>query len=255
LINPEQFKDVPLMVKTAAVIFICLFIRSAFTSAGLSYPLNKIEQENHAPVVKIITPENNNSFASGSRVQFSIAVEDKEDGSSRYDEINPKEVLLSVKYVSNTEALKKALKNPVQLDAPGLAAMRISNCFNCHNFDNKLNGPSFREISMKYQPIVASLEMLIKSIRDGSSGVWGKVPMPSHPELNHQEIQDIAKWITQLASHDDIDYYIGTEGFFHLPFTPAGRKSLYLLTASYVDHGTSNAGRLRGQSEIVISSR
>ncbi len=61
--------------------------------------MSKKQIENHAPIVKILSPKNNSSYSSNSAIPYEISVSDKEDGESKYQEINPKEVFLEIKYV------------------------------------------------------------------------------------------------------------------------------------------------------------
>ena len=213
-----------------------------------------IQQQNTAPVVKIINPKNKAVVNAAAPVNYSIEVSDKEDGDSKYDEINVKEVLLKVEHISDTAMLAAVLQEPVQKDAAGLAAIRTSNCFNCHNFNNKLIGPSFNDIGKKYAANATSTALLQKHILEGSTGVWGNVSMPSHPELNKEQAANMVQWILQIAADDNTDYYIGTTGAFQIL---ASKKGAYLLTASYTDHGLENAAsqRLKGEDKTVIYSR
>jgi cytochrome c len=239
------------MVKASVFIFIfesIIFLLSATDFAATSK--KNQSQQNHPPVVKITSPANNTTVAPGAQIHYSVTVADKEDGDSKFDELNPKEVLLEVKYFSNESKLSAELNKPAQNDPPGLAAMRISNCFNCHSFDTKVIGPSFDDINKKYKPTPVNAAQLEKSIRDGSSGIWGNVKMPMHPELNNEQIQNMVQWIMQNASAANVDYYIGTEGSFSLP----AKSGVFLLTASYTDHGipTDSTHRLKGQDAIVV---
>lgn len=230
--------------------YIVLIILMAYTASN--FARTKMQQQNHSPIIKIITPKNNGNFAPGAQVNYSITVADKEDGDSKFDEINIKQVLLYVKYVSDESRLNKLLNTAVENDEPGLAAIRLSNCFNCHAFDSKVIGPSFNDINKRYKPIADNIALLEKRIREGSAGVWGKVAMPSHPELTQEQIQSMVKWITHNAIATDETYYIGTEGIFKLPIKPG----VYLLTASYLDHGLKEGDEknLKGQDRIVIRS-
>ena len=245
------------MLKRSISVFISvLFIFLFYTIANLASPFKKERsyQQNTAPAVKIISPANNSIVTAGSLLHYSIAVSDKEDGESKYEEINPKEVLLEVTYNSNASTLIEALNKPVQKDAPGLAAIRTSNCFNCHGFDKKVIGPTFIQISKRYKPTASNMALLEKRIHDGSSGIWGKESMPTHPELSDEQIKNMVKWIMQDGPGSATHYYIGTEGSFSLKIPPAASNNgAYLLTASYTDHGINNTGqRLKGQDAIII---
>jgi len=243
------------MTKVSAIVFtIISFIFLLASAINSATPFKKIQtQQDHAPVIKMTSPANNSTFAPGTQVRYSVTVSDQEDGDSKYDEINQKEVLLEVKYINDESKLSAELNKAVQNDPPGLAAIRTSNCFNCHSFNSKSIGPSFSDINKKYKPVSTDMALISKRIHEGSSGVWGDVKMPSHPELSNEQIQSIVQWIMQNASAPGVDYYIGTEGSFSLP----AKHGVFLLTASYTDHGTEadSTHRLKGQDVIVIRAK
>ena len=218
----------------------------------------KAQQENQPPIVKIITPKNSSTFDFDTPVNYSISVADKEDGNSKYDEINVKEVLLEVRHIKDKSKLSAIINKGSQPDAPGIAIMRTSNCFNCHNFNGKGIGPSFYEISKKYPATKPNIDTLIKHIKDGSTSTWGKEKMPTHPELTSEEIKTTVQWMLKHATDADLNYYIGTEGSFRIKSTAAKSKGIYMLTASYVDHrskASPGKQRLKGQDIIVITSK
>jgi cytochrome c len=238
-------------------IFALLFLYS-FININ-NHSIKNSQQQNQPPIVKIITPKNSSTFDFDTPVNYSISVSDKEDGNSKYDEINVKEVLLEVRHIKDKSKLSVILNKGSQPDAPGIAIMRTSNCFNCHNFNGKAIGPSFFEISKKYPANKPNIDTLIKHIKDGSSGTWGKEKMPTHPEFTSEEIKTTVQWILKHAADADVNYYIGTEGLFHIKAPTASKPNgIYLLTASYVDHGAKAAPgkqRLKGQDMIVINSK
>jgi cytochrome c len=217
---------------------------------------NKTQQQNTPPVVKIISPQNNSSFDTNSPVRYKINVSDKEDGDSRYDEINVKQVLLEVRYLADKSKLPAILKEGVQPDAPGIAIMRTSNCFNCHNFNGKSIGPSFYEIGKRYPATKSTVDSLVKHIKDGSSGIWAKEKMPTHPELTNDEIKSTVLWILKHADDPDVAYYIGAMGVFLIkPPVASKPNGVYILTASYVDDGLKGAPgkqRLKREDEVML---
>ncbi|TKK71583.1 c-type cytochrome [Ilyomonas limi] len=245
------------MKKTQVFVCLSMVLISFLYATAYSKKFNKpfiIQQQNTVPVVKIINPKNKAVVNAASPVNYSITVSDKEDGDSKYDEINVKEVLLEVQYVSDTSALTKMMSESVQKDMAGLAAIRTSNCFNCHNFNSKLIGPSFNDIGKKYASNAANTALLQKHILEGSTGVWGNVSMPSHPELNKEQAANIVQWILQITTDNNTDYYVGTTGTFQIR---SNKKGAYLLTGSYTDHGVENnaAQQLKGQDRIIIYSK
>jgi cytochrome c len=199
-------------------------------------------QDNHPPVVKIMAPTE--APGGGGQMHYVVSVSDKEDGDSKYDEINGKEVLMEVRYVKDEASVRAMLKKAVKDGPPGLTMIRTNNCFNCHNFDGKGIGPSFYDISKRYPLTAANISQVGRRVREGSSGVWGKVSMPTHPELKQEEAEVIVRWILQNGAKQDVSYYVGIDGNFKVS---QGLKGAYLLTASYVDHG-----KKEGQDRVVV---
>ncbi|WP_299466231.1 c-type cytochrome [Mucilaginibacter sp.] len=202
--------------------------------------------------MKIIAPKTNGNFDWDTQVNYQINVADKEDGDSKYEEINGMEVLLEVKYTDSKTKLPATTK--ATPDAPGLAVIRTSNCFSCHSFNGKLIGPSFHDIGVKYPVTSANIDLLTKRIKEGSAGIWGKVSMPTHPELTADEAASTVKWILKQANDPNVSYYTGTEGAFRT--RPAGteKKGTYILTASYTDHGLKGGTgkRLKGEDVVIL---
>src|SRR6478735_5453471 len=132
-------KKMQVFIAVLVVLISFLYVTAYSKKSNKSFNI----QQNNAPVVKIVSPTNRAVVNATSQVNYSITVSDKEDGDSKYDEINVKEVLLEVKYITDTSTLSAMLNASVQNDVAGLAAIRASNCFNCHNFTNKVLGPSF----------------------------------------------------------------------------------------------------------------
>ena len=210
------------------------------------------QQDNRRPVIRFITPKNGATYSLHSRVPYSLSISDPEDGESKYEEISRNQVLLKVQYVSG-DALPSASGRTISEDPPGLVGILGSNCLNCHAFKSKLIGPSFHEISKKYQAGEPDMALMVSRIKNGSSGVWGPIVMPGHPELSDREIEEMLLWITKDASLDLMDYYTGTEGSFMLkPAAESDKKGAIVLTASYTDQGIEGQERLKGEDRITI---
>jgi cytochrome c len=213
----------------------------------------KMQQANTPPVVKIISPQNNSIVERDAQITYKISVSDKQDGDSKFDEINAKEVLLEVRRVVNKS--KTGVNTSIQSDAQGLTVIMTSNCINCHSFNSKSIGPSFYEINKRYPATKANTDTLIKRIREGSSGIWGgKEKMPTHPELTIAETKSAVQWIFKNVADPNVSYYTGLEGFFRIQ---ENTKSTYILTASYTDHGLKDVPgkRLRGQHVVTIQTK
>jgi cytochrome c len=68
-------------------------------------------------------------------------------------------------------------------------------CLTCHQVDRKLVGPSYKEIAAKYRNDKNAMASLSKSVRSGSQGKWGQVPMPPNATVSDKEAQVLVKWI------------------------------------------------------------
>jgi cytochrome c len=78
----------------------------------------------------------------------------------------------------------------------GLALEAKSDCATCHKLDEKLVGPSFREIAAKYTE--KDIDMLAGKVINGGAGNWGQVPMTPHPQLSQDDAKTIVKYILLL---------------------------------------------------------
>lgn len=79
--------------------------------------------------------------------------------------------------VEEDVATKKVITDPI---AEGKSLIEGSDCLGCHKTDERLIGPSYKEVAQKYENTPENVEMLAGKIIKGSSGVWGDVPMPAH---------------------------------------------------------------------------
>ena len=75
---------------------------------------------------------------------------------------------------------------------------KAKNCTACHGVDNKLLGPSFKDIAAKYKGDEAASATLQGKIKKGGGGVWGDVPMPPNPAVSDDEAASLVKWIMSL---------------------------------------------------------
>lgn len=216
-------------------------------------------QENQPPSVKINIPGDHGEFQWDGLINYSISVTDKEDGSSSFEEIPTHEVLLKVVYFPDSTAIKKYLRaNAAGNDPQGLSLIKTSDCFNCHAAASKLIGPSFQLIAAKYSG-TASVEDLAGKLIKGSTGTWGNVPMPPHPNLSVADAKAIVLWILNHNRDPDATFYPGLQGAFRSRQKPSGdaSKAVYLLTASYTDHGLKAAPGTakKGTHTILLRAR
>jgi cytochrome c len=65
----------------------------------------------------------------------------------------------------------------------------------CHGVDQKIVGPSFREVAARYAGDAAAPARLAAKIKAGGAGVWGAVPMPPHAGMSDAQLAQLSAWI------------------------------------------------------------
>ena len=68
-------------------------------------------------------------------------------------------------------------------------------CFSCHNATEKVVGPSFKAIAEKYKGDKGAADQLVQSVRNGSKGNWGRIPMPAHGSVAEADVKAVVTWI------------------------------------------------------------
>jgi len=81
-----------------------------------------------------------------------------------------------------------------QEDKDILDLLKASGCMTCHAVDEKVVGPSFQAIAAKYAGQSDAVDSLVQSVRNGSRGKWGRVPMPPHSSLSADDLKTMAAW-------------------------------------------------------------
>lgn len=81
----------------------------------------------------------------------------------------------------------------------GLELISKSDCLTCHKVDERLTGPSYREVANKYADQAPGvIPQLAEKIVKGGSGVWGEVPMLAHPTISQSDAEKMVKYILLL---------------------------------------------------------
>lgn len=87
--------------------------------------------------------------------------------------------------------------NPVY--QKGLALVAKSDCLTCHKIDDKLTGPSYRDVANKYAAMPDTIVThLAGKIIKGGNGVWGEAYMTAHAALSQEDAEAMVKYILLL---------------------------------------------------------
>lgn len=73
-----------------------------------------------------------------------------------------------------------------------------NNCLACHKSDAQLVGPSYQDVAAKYKDQDGAAEMLFESVKLGSSGKWGAIPMPANAGASDEDIKALVDWILAM---------------------------------------------------------
>ncbi|WP_137924931.1 c-type cytochrome [Cupriavidus sp. 2SB] len=103
--------------------------------------------------------------------------------------------LLSGAFMSMAASMLLSLV-PASTHAQDAAALaQKNNCMACHAVDKKLVGPAFKDVAARYKAKPNAEVTVAKSIRQGSSGNWGGMPMPPNAGVNEEQAAQLAKWV------------------------------------------------------------
>lgn len=85
--------------------------------------------------------------------------------------------------------------------APAMANPELAQkkaCLACHSVDNKIVGPSYKDVAKKYKSQKGIEAKLAEKVIKGGKGAWGEVPMPANPQVNEAEAKQLVTWILSL---------------------------------------------------------
>ena len=95
-------------------------------------------------------------------------------------------------------AAAASLSTPAALAADAQQLLKDKACLACHIIDKKLVGPSYKEVAAKYRSRKDAEAYLVAKIKEGSTGVWGPVPMPPNGTVGDDEAKTLAKYILTI---------------------------------------------------------
>lgn len=202
---------------------------------------------NTTPTVKFDQPREGDFFTPGKPVSYKVSVADPEDGGSaaKAEEFSTRTLVSSA--FRRADGKEEAIE-------PGLSLMKQSDCFNCHAAETKVIGPSLMEIAAKYRGQPGAMEASIKRVREGSTGVWGPIPMLPHPQHTTDEVAIMLRWVFGLEKGKGGPMLTrGLAGEITAPKTD--KPGFFTLEAVYTDAGRAPAGQLSGKAQVSLRHR
>ncbi len=68
-------------------------------------------------------------------------------------------------------------------------------CLACHAVDKKVIGPAYKDVAAKYKGDASAEAKLVAKVKNGGSGVWGKIPMPPNASVPDADVKSLVKWV------------------------------------------------------------
>lgn len=204
---------------------------------------------NEKPKVSMIAPQDGDFFHFNKPINWKVSVTDHED-----KKIDPSRISIATKLVSGPVTKKPETLGLSAGNHPGLSLMKSSDCFNCHAVNNVLVGPTFTAISERYKDSKKAKPLAAQRILEGSSGIWGQIPMMPHPQHSLADAKQMVDWIFALSKPAKDSLY-GKEGNFKIKKPKeyrAGNPSTLLVEASYLDNGRLPLAPLQGSDLIRL---
>jgi cytochrome c len=217
----------------------------------------KIIAGNEAPEIKVDLSGNSSFYFNDKPVNYSVSVNDKEDGSLAAGTIPAAQVSMSINYASEGFDYVQIAQEQSSVDAStqfAVAHALLSNadCKNCHSVNAVNVAPSFTDIANKYKGNDAEIERLAHVIRGGGGGHWNRpIAMPAHPGITLNDARTIVNYIMNVTNNNINTMPVkGT-------FTPKvaaedNGNGTYIIRAAYTDRGNKAIPKQTSVSTIFL---
>lgn len=80
----------------------------------------------------------------------------------------------------------------------GAQLVAASDCGSCHRENEKLLGPAYHAVALKYPDTPANVAMLSQHIINGGAGHWGDIAMTPHPGLSESDAKEMVRYVLSL---------------------------------------------------------
>jgi cytochrome c len=222
----------------------------------------EIQVGNESPDIAFSLEGNRSFYWDNRSFDYEVELSDLEDGSLEKGQIAEDKVLVSMEYFPDgLDFIISAEGHQLPNYNSKPTARKIidsSDCKSCHAANKKVNGPSYMDISKRYKDKEGSLNILSKSILEGTSGKWGTTAMVAHPMLTKKEATEIADYILSFSeakkeiSKFPIKGKYITKEHMGQKEKEEEEKGTYLLMASYTDQGNEKIKSITVREQILL---
>jgi cytochrome c len=219
----------------------------------------EIKVGNTLPQVAIEINDNKTFYWEDVPLEYTIKVTDKEDSTT-----DPKMAKVYFDYyaqpVKQEQLSQHQVLETLETNTLGKSLVAESDCKACHKLEERIVGPSFTDIALRYKGDGGAVDRLAGKIIDGGSGVWGESPMSAHPQLSDDDASEMVKYILSIAEGKKKRINLPLEGSLKFNEHIESENGIYILNghnqptltshgeyrliASYTDKGGNGVGPL-----------
>lgn len=218
------------------------------TQASTTSTKKSVFAGNAQPKLSIALKGNKTFYFPGKPVDYQVNVTDQ--GAT----VNKNKIYVATNYTKGTDMAGTSLGHQEVPDAQvGEGLMLKSDCAACHRVNAVSVGPSFTDVSSKYQKEPNAINYLATKILKGSSGVWGEVAMPAHASMPEGDVQKIAQYVLSLSNKTSAKPTLPSQGQI-MPEAGSNENTTFVINASYTDVGSAGVKPLTATGTAYLRS-
>ena len=214
---------------------------------------------NEPPQLSIDISGGNKSFYFPNEpFSYEVKVTDKEDGSLANGSISSDEVALTIDYLAEgfdqiSIAQGHNSADALTAYAKGRRLIEENICKSCHTIGQTSIGPAYQKVAEKYNSDEATINMLVKKVREGGSGVWGEVMMPPNPVLEEADAREMIRFILSLDEKKVAASRLPVKGSYTPKLAdPNNNEGVYIIRANYKDKGANGVPAAESEELFVL---
>lgn len=214
---------------------------------------------NEPPMVSFdLSNANKTFYFPGTKLNYQVKVQDKEDGSLANGKIQPSQIAVSLDYMplgydQIDIASTQRGADMSAFSSTGQILMNKSDCKSCHMMNKRSVGPSYIEVSNKYRGKNGAVESLAQKVIKGGAGVWGDHAMSAHPNLSFADARAIVEYILTTGEKKSTVKSAPIKGEYEIKAAADQKeKGTYVFRAAYRDKGTASMSPLVGEEVVLL---
>lgn len=218
----------------------------------------EIQAGNEPPKLSFNISGNKTFYWDGRKLDYTVDVIDREEGSLKAGDISEDQVSVTIEY--QEQATKETIKghqvdDEAEHQVTGASLIADSDCKACHSPDRKSIGPSYADLSNKYEKRDRVVATLANKVINGGSGVWGETPMAAHPALSLSDARMMVEYILSFGEEGNVQTLASSGSYTINTGDNNDADGVYLLKAMYTDKGGEVAGPATGQEVYVLRNQ